>query len=304
MNGSIRDEIQQLYRNGSVLIRLIIVNAAVFLAANLLRLFFFLFQLNGAETFILDWFASTSSLGDLLFRPWTIVTYMFLHLSFWHLFFNMLILYFASTIFLQFLGEKRLVSTYFLGGFAGLLLYILSYNIFPVFSELTSVHILGASAAVMAIFVGIATYRPDLPVNLFFIGSIKLKYIAIFYVVLDLISIRSGVNSGGHIAHIGGALFGYLAMNRLKSGQDILMPFHRFLLAIPEAFNFSSSTSKSKMKVKYKKNVRHMSDEQYNKYKAEKEKEIDEILDKISKSGYESLTKKEKETLFRASNKD
>ncbi len=271
---------------------------AVFVGLNLLKLFFFLFQMEGVP--LIQWLAASSDLKTLITRPWTIVTYMFLHENFFHLLFNMIVLFFGGYIFMEFLGERRLLSTYVLGGLAGLGLYVLSYNVFPVFQEAIGVPILGASAAIMAILIAAATYRPDHGVYLFIFGPVKLKWIAIFYILLDLISIRSG-NPGGHISHLGGAVLGYFSIVRMRNGKDLVMPFYRFMRSIPEVFS-GSDKSRKKMKVEYKRdNARRMSDEEYYAARAKEEEEIDAILDKISKSGYESLTKKEKEKLFRAS---
>ncbi len=315
-NGDILNELKRRYREGSTLMRLIYINVGVFLVIRILGIFFQLFELNPEAyyAFIMNWIASTSNMvGDLpnsvalVKRPWSIVSYMFLHVGIWHILFNMLVFYFAGTIFLQYLGTKRLTALYFLGGLGGLLLFILSYNIFPAFEENISSNILGASAAVMAVFIGIATYRPNFEVQLLFIPiPIQLKWIAGIYVLVDLLSI-SGTNSGGHIAHIGGAIVGFWTINRLKSGNtDILMRFHRFLMDIPDALGLKKEP---RMKVKHKskkakggaQRAKYMTDEQYNASKKAEQEEIDKILDKISKSGYESLSKKEKETLFRAS---
>ncbi len=308
-NGDIMEELKRRYREGSVLMRLIYVNVAVFLAVHIVSLLFFLFT--GKEHigsyFALRRFGSTAELSSLATRPWSVISHMFLHLGIWHIFFNMLVFYFAGTIFLQYLGQKRMLALYFLGGIGGFFLFLLSYNIFPAFQDEVSSDILGASAAVMAIFIGIATYKPNFEVQLLFIPiPIQLKWIAGIYVLIDFLSIQ-GPNSGGHIAHLGGALIGFLTINRIKQGNtDLLMRFQRFLTDIPEALGFGS---KPKMKVKYRskkaksgtERARYMTDEQYNASKKAEQEEIDKILDKISKSGYESLTKKEKETLFRAS---
>lgn len=297
-SGGILEELKRFYREGNTLIRLIYINVAVFIGLNLLKLFFFLFQMEGVP--LIQWLAASSDLKTLITRPWTIVTYMFLHENFFHLLFNMIVLFFGGYIFMEFLGERRLLSTYVLGGLAGLGLYVLSYNIFPVFQGSIGVPILGASAAIMAVLIAAATYRPDHGVYLFIFGPVKLKWIAIFYILLDLISIRSG-NPGGHISHLGGAALGYFSIVRMRNGKDLVMPFFRFMSSIPEVFS-GSDKSRKKMKVEYtRQNARKMTDEEYHAARAKEEEEIDAILDKISKSGYESLTKKEKEKLFRAS---
>jgi len=155
------------------------------------------------------WLALPADFGQLILKPWSIITYMFLHEGFLHIAFNMLILYFGGQIFLQFLDAKKLIGTYILGGISGGLLFILTFNIFPVFNEIVSGALaLGASASVMAVLIAIAAYVPNYTVRLMLLGNVKLKYIALFYVIMDIISIPQG-NAGGHIAHLGGAFFGF-----------------------------------------------------------------------------------------------
>ncbi|MFB6258403.1 MAG: rhomboid family intramembrane serine protease [Flavobacteriales bacterium] len=316
-NGDLLNELKRMYREGSVLMRLIYINVGVFLVIRVLALFLFLFNIHpdplnarkGGDLaeFIHNWVASTADLPSLMTHPWSVVSYMFLHVGFLHLLFNMLVLYFSGSLFLQYLGSKRMTAMYILGGLGGVFLFILSYNIFPQFWDDITSPILGASAAVVAILIGIATYRPNFEVYLMFIPiPIRLKWIGIGSVLVYLLNIQ-GANAGGHIAHIGGAIVGFWTINRLKSGNtDILMRFYNFLSEVPEALGL---TRQPRMKVKHKskkaksgaQRARYMTDEQYNASKKAEQEEIDKILDKISKSGYESLTKKEKETLFRAS---
>lgn len=298
MSNTIIDEIKKSFKNSNNLLRLIYINGAVFVAALIFRLILFFFKMEGTQ-FILQWFAVPADLSSLLFKPWTLFTYMFLHVDFFHIFFNMIVLYFGGMLFEQYLGGKKLVNVYILGGLAGAVLYILAFNIFPVFNEIAPISkALGASASVMAILVGIATYIPNFSVRLMFIGNVKLKYIAIFFIVMDLLRIPSG-NAGGHIAHLGGAVFGFLFIRQLQKGKDISKGFGKLLDSLMKAFQ---PKKKSRMNVAYKKKKKYHSDYEYKADKVEEQKQIDAILDKISKSGYDSLTKKEKEILFRASN--
>lgn len=280
-------------RSANVITRLIVINIAVFIIINLFYSIAYLLQFNSSDP--LHWLAVPAAIESLAAKPWTLITYMFVHEQFWHILFNMLTLYFAGILFSEYLTSKRILACYFLGGIAGALLYIISYNVFPVFSNQLPMSVaLGASASVMAILVAVTTYVPNYTVNLLLFGPVKLKYITIVYVVLDFLNIRSG-NAGGHIAHIGGALFGYLFVTQLKRGRDWSKGFNNFFNFIGNLFR-----RRSHLKVAYKK--RAVSDEEYNASKRNKQKKIDDILDKISKSGYESLTKEEKETLFRISN--
>ena len=286
------DDIKRIYRESNIVGRYILVNIAVFLLVNVFLLIEVLTQ---TQIFnVVHWFAAPSDVVALLMKPWTIITYMFLHEGFWHLFWNMVILYFGGRIFHDLLGTRKFINTYFVGGLAGLFLFVLFYNIFPAFETQRGAPILGASASIMAIFVGVATYTPNYTVFLPIIGGVRLKYIAIFYVVLDFISIRSGVNAGGHIAHLGGALWGFVWARQLKAGTDWSAWFSTVL-----AYADALIPRKQKMKVVHKKPP---TTKRSNTAKDE-QVVIDEILDKISKSGYDSLTAKEKEILFRASKK-
>ncbi len=298
MNKSFWDEIKHAISNGSALTRFILANVAVFLVVNLVHLVFFLFAIQPDNQLnLINWLAVPADIKELLFRkPWTILTYMFLHEGFFHILSNMIMLYFGGMLFIEYLGEKRFTATYFLGGITGALLYILVFNLFPAFQQIAPISIaLGASASVLAVFVAIATYLPNYTVGLILLGPVRLKFIAVFLVVLDLISIDKG-NPGGHIAHLGGALYGYLAMTQLRKGRDFSIGFGKLiqLMALP-----FSRKPKSKVKVVHKQT---RNDEAYNAAKKSKQEVIDGILDKISKSGYESLTKQEKELLFKMSN--
>ncbi len=247
----------------------------------------------GPDQFMGKWFAVPAALEVLVFQAWGLLTYMFLHLDFWHLFANMFWLYYLGQLFVQFLGEKKLLSLYLVGGIAGGLLYIIAFNLFPVFKGILPVsRALGASASVMAIVVGLATYAPNYAIRIVLIGDVKLKYIAIFSFVMDVLSV-SGTNSGGHIAHLGGAALGYYFAKEWGKGKDITAWIYVPINFIASLFKSSSA---SKLKVKYKSKKKKSSK------KSDNQSEVDAILDKISRSGYESLSKSEKETLFKASN--
>lgn len=292
------NEIKLLFRKGSTLTRLIFINMAIFLVIKLVGVFFFLFQQPALHEEMIGLLGLPADLQVLLKRPWTVVTYMFTHYQFFHMLFNMLWLYWFGKIFLDYLDQKKLLSVYLLGGLAGGALYILFFNIFPVFEPALSQSIaIGASAAVLAIVVTISVYAPDHRIHLLFIGSIKIKYIALISILIDLMSIQSG-NAGGHIAHLGGALFGFLYGYQLTRGKDLATGFNRMMDTL-----FLLFKPKPKLHVKYKKPSGSETDIEYNKRKAGEQKEIDRILDKISRSGYSALTKEEKDLLFRSSKK-
>jgi hypothetical protein len=225
---------------------------------------------------------------------------MFLHYNFFHILFNMLWLYWFGKIFLEYLNAKKLLSVYLLGGLAGGLVYVLAFNLFPAFAEAVPTSVaLGASAAILAVVMAVSFYVPNYTINLLFIGPVKLKYIALVTVLIDILSIKSG-NAGGHLAHLGGALFGFLYAVQLQRGRDLTKGFNRFMDSLFSLFR----RRPGKIRVKYSKpKNRPESDLEYNARKVQEQKNIDLILDKISKSGYDGLSKEEKESLFRNSNK-
>ncbi len=293
MQQSIFQEIKNYFLQGNMLSKLIFVNVGIFIFANLINLVFFLLAISPDSQAIIHWLGISSNPGVIIARPWTIITYMFTHLSLFHILFNMIVFYVGGRLFCQFIGEKRLLGTYIIGGLVGGLFFILSYNFFPVFREYAAISVaIGASASVMAIFVAIATYMPNYHLPLILLGRVRLKYIAIFFVIIDLISIDKG-NSGGHIAHLGGAAYGFLYIMLLKQGHETGLFFNTIFEKIQSFFR-----PKPKMRVKYSKQ-RPVTDDEYNKEKVETQKKIDKILDKISKHGYESLSKEEKELLFK-----
>jgi len=292
---------KQIFFGKNILSRLILINTAVFILVTVINTFAWLFRLESGDevlSFFGRAFALPSSLGLLATKPWTVFTYMFLHEGFFHLLFNMIMLYFGGIIFREYLSERQLLWTYILGGITGAVFFILAFNIFPVFEEVKGIAVaLGASASVLAILIAIATFVPDYTVQLFLLGRMKLKYIAILFVVIDVMSISAG-NAGGHIAHIGGAFYGFIYAYMLKNNNDLLGFLNR--IKFPK---FTFGSSKTKFDTSRPKEGRPLSDDTYNKKRSAKQDEIDRILDKISKSGYDSLTKEEKELLFKSSNK-
>jgi membrane associated rhomboid family serine protease len=289
------DDIKLTFRNGSNLTRLIYINIAVFVLLTIVTAIGFLLNDLEISGKALDLFSVPASFNALLARPWTLVTYMFTHKGIWHILFNMLWLYWFGRIFLEYLDERKLVAVYLLGGIIGALAYILAFNIFPVFKGVVNDSVaIGASASVMAVVIAIAAYVPDYTVHLFLFGRIKIKYMALAIFVLTSIMDFS-VNSGGKLAHIGGAFFGYFYTINLKHGRDIGKGFNSIIDFLVTVFK-----PRKKLKVTHRKVD---TEYEYNKIKVEHQKLINNILDKISKGGYDSLTKEEKETLFKESQK-
>ncbi|MBN1926209.1 MAG: rhomboid family intramembrane serine protease [Prolixibacteraceae bacterium] len=290
-------EIKNTFKHGSVVTRLIYLNLAVFLLIRLIYVFFFLFK---KDPGLLEWLALPSDIGLLIYRPWTLVTYMFLHYDFIHILFNLLWLYWFGKMFLMYFDEKKLLGLYFLGGLAGGILYVAAYNLLPVFTE--SSILLGASASIIAIVIATAVYAPNYSINLFLIssifGPIKLIWIAIISVIIYVLGI-TGSNAGGNIAHLGGAIWGFVYMLQLKKGKDLTSGFNKFLFNLGEYFK-----PKKRMRVTHRGNsTQRMTDWEYNKKKNIEKESINDILDKIGKSGYDSLTKREKEILFKMGNR-
>ncbi len=256
--------------------KLIVINIIFFIIPLLLNTFLWLFELKDIS--IIDYFVVEADLMSLIFKPWSLITYGFLHGSFSHLFWNMIMLFYFGNILVNYFGDKRLLNVFFNGILFGGIIYIISYNLFPVFTGVSS-KMIGSSAGVMAILFYITSYNPNHTIRFFFL-NIKLLYIAVFLLLMDIIQIPVE-NSGGHIAHLGGALIGFLMFRSFK-GIDFVDIYTNF------------STKKNNKKIKRNKTFSGSNFDQ---------KKIDSILDKISESGYESLTKEEKNYLFKASNK-
>lgn len=290
------ERLKYRYKTGSVMTRLIFINVLVFIILKIVTVIFTLFNIYAVD--LITFLGVPSHIPLLLNRIWTPVTYMFVHEGFLHLLFNMLWLYWFGQIFLQYFTGRTLGSLYVLGGLAGALLYVIAFNTIPYYTAMGRGWMIGASAAVMAIVMGAAFYRPDVQLNLLFLGPIKIVYIAIFAFVLDFLSLGNPMNPGGHVAHIGGALFGYFFAIQYKKGRDITGWMGRVIDGFVGLFKPRGHNPK--MKVKH---ARHETDWEYNERKHTEQEEIDAILDKLKQSGYSSLSSEEKRKLFDASKK-
>tara|TARA_B100000927_G_scaffold96007_1_gene77464 strand:- start:50 stop:895 length:846 start_codon:yes stop_codon:yes gene_type:complete len=263
-----------LYISGlNIVEKIILFNITLYLLPFVLKTVLFLFNIKGLS--IVNWFTIDATLSEFILKPWSILTYGFIHGSFSHIFWNMLILYYFGNILKNIFGEKLILNLFLSGIVAGGLTYLISYNLFPVFKGVNSVMI-GASAGVMSVLFFLAAYDPQYRIRIIFF-DIKILYIALFLFFYDIIQIPLN-NSGGHIAHIGGALWGYYYSVKYNNGSDL----------VNSILSYFKKNTNNKPSVKSKTDNKSFNQDK-----------IDEILDKISDSGYDSLTKSEKEYLFK-----
>ncbi|WP_028892978.1 rhomboid family intramembrane serine protease [Tenacibaculum sp. 47A_GOM-205m] len=281
---NVLDNLKYRFKHAGVVEKLIYVNLAVFLLVLFSSSFGKLFHAN--NNLFINWFALPANFNDFLSKPWTIITYGFLHTNFIHILFNLIILFFVGNLFVDYFTQKQLLSFYLLGTVFGGLIFMVGYNFFPLFAkDIDSNVLLGASAGTSAILIGIATYIPNYSFKIPLIGYVKLWHIAIIKIILDFIQI-SGDNAGGHLAHIGGAILGFFYV-RSASNKE---------LGIFKSIKQLFTKKKRKLKTVYKSGNKTSSK---NVNKTKNQQEIDAILDKISKSGYDTLSKSEKEFLFK-----
>lgn len=298
---SIAQDIRQQFTFGNRITRLIILNTAVFVAVLLVRLFFVLMA--GFEnTGDFDTFLKYISLnGNILFdlkHPWVIVTHMFVHVGFFHFLFNMLFLLWFGRIAGDFLGDHRIYALYVMGALTGAIFYLAAAPIIAPGGSMAY----GASAAVLGITAAAGAIAPDYTMRLLFIGDVRLKYIVLTLVLLDILMIGSLSNTGGHIAHLGGAAFGFAYVAMLKRGTDLAEPVNRLFDWFSGLFKPETATPRRVVKVKHKSKKATARPNQPKRSATDQER-IDAILDKIKDSGYESLSEEEKEFLFQISKK-
>lgn len=285
-------DFNRLFQQATMLKKLIIVNVFAFVAVQLVLIILQLCAVG--DTGWLTYLELPSNLELLLLRPWTVVSYMFLHTDVLHILFNMLCLFGFGQLFLICFSPKQLLGVYLFGGVAGAVIYIAAFNSFPYFAATKDVSVLlGASASIMAIIVAVAAYSPNYDVSLFLFGRVKLKYVAIITFVISLLSV-TGSNAGGELAHIGGGLLGLWFGRRMKAGKDITK---RFNLLIDKCISIFERKPKP-----FKVSGRPKTDKEYRQEKRDNEEDLNRILEKIKRSGYGSLSTDEKKTLFDRSN--
>jgi membrane associated rhomboid family serine protease len=284
---SIIEDLKLQYKLGGIVMRLIYWNIACFLVS---LLFFYQFKVGSFD--FPTWIALNSEPYNFITKPWTLLTYAFFHDGFWHLFFNMMVLNFSGTLFLTFFSQKQLLGLYVLGAIFAGITFVLGYYILN-----TSASIVGASAAIMAVLVATTTYQPLMNIRLLLIGNVKLWHITFVIIIIDLMQFRLE-NTGGHISHLSGAFFGFIFIKLLQNGTDLSKIISNILDFFANLFSKSQATPFKKVHKNYSRPVEKRDSKIITKDKTQHQ--IDEILDKISKSGYDCLTKEEKEFLFKA----
>ncbi len=303
MGGIFDDFKREFSKSENALVKIILINTVVFLTLLLVRIIFTLGQNAGVYDWVVDVLRLPADPYEFLQRPWTLLTYFFTHEDIFHILFNMLFFYWFGRLIDEYIGTKRLVALYILGGIVGGLAYMAIYNFSPYFHEqVERSRMLGASAAAFAVAVGASTLLPNYTFNLIFLGPIRIKFIALFYIILSLAN-SVGPNAGGNLAHLGGAFLGFAFIKLLQNGTDLGKPVYAVMGLWSRLFR-----SRSPQRVTYREKTVYRSSTFYvpsaqsaPPVEAPDQEEIDMILDKISKSGYESLTREEKQKLFRAS---
>jgi membrane associated rhomboid family serine protease len=291
---NILEDLKLQYKVGGITNKLIYWNVGLFVIPYVL---FSLLALFNIDVNFLNFISLSSNPSDLLWKPWSIITYAFFHAGFMHLFFNMMVLNFASRLFVIYFNPKQLLSLYFSGIIFAGIVYILSFYSLPFLSNVNT-GLIGASGAIMAVLFAVVTYSPLMEVRLMLVGTLKLWHIALFLIVADLIQLPLE-NTGGHLAHLGGAFFGYFYIKQLQNGTDLGLWFTKLMDGLTNLFSKRNSTPFVKVHKNY--NTTTMPRRESRIVPKDKtQQQIDEILDKISQSGYDSLTKEEKDFLFRA----
>jgi len=290
---SIIEDLRLQFRMGGITTKLIFWNIILFVLPTITAA---ILQLFNIDIDYLYFVSLSSDPAELLWKPWSLLTYALFHAGIWHLVFNMLMLNFAGSLFLTFFTQKQLLGLYFAGGIFAGIIYILSYMFFPALININTA-LVGASASIMAILFATVAYSPLMPVRLFIFGNVKLWHIALALIIIDLVQLPAN-NTGGHLAHLGGAFFGYIYISQLKSGRDIVSWIANIPESVSEMFNPKKKPTLRKVHQNYTSKPAKTESKIIRKDKTQQQ--IDEILDKISKSGYDSLTKEEKEFLFRA----
>jgi membrane associated rhomboid family serine protease len=297
-NLNLVDRLKYEFKTGGNLKILIFINVLVFVFFAVLEIFTTLFKVPGVYGFIREQAALPGTLFEIVLQPWSLITSLFVHADFFHIAFNMLWLFFIGQLFLQYFSQRKLLLTYILGGIAGSLLHVLSYDIFPYLQMRDPKGLIGASGAVEAFFGAMLFYRPTIKVQLFFGISIPFWVLALFFILSDF-SALTRLDGVAHFAHIGGFLFGLVSMINVNQSNQFMNRIERWFFNVDFTRIFKR---KPRMKVYRNEDFRKMNDDQYRDAKASEQEKVNAILDKISKGGYDSLSKTEKAFLFKFGN--
>ena len=293
---NILDDLKLQFRIGDTTTKLIFWNVGLFVVPLLIFSFLRLFKI---EIEYLDFVSLSTAPRELFWKPWSIISYAFFHNGIFHVLFNMLMLNFAGKLFVTFFTQKQLLSLYIVSAIFGGVIYIISYLTFPALVNIT-VSMVGASGAIMAILVATATYQPTMEVRLLLFGNVKLVYLVLVLLIIDLIQLPMN-NTGGHLAHLGGALFGFLYVKQMQNGTDITNWFTICIDFFANLFSLKKATPFRSVHVNPKKPIQKPQSNII--FKDKTQQQIDDILDKIGKSGYDSLDQQEKEFLFKMGSK-
>lgn len=307
MSGLFEDFRSEFNKPNNTLVQLILINTVVFLVLLLTKVSLTMAEKLFVYDFIQEQLMLPGTLSAFLHKPWTLFTYFFTHEEIFHILYNMLFLYWFGRLIDEYLGNRRLIGLYIMGGIAGGLLFLAMYNLVPYFRNQEIIPpMLGASAAAFSVAVGAATLLPNYTFHLLFFGPVRIKYIVFFFIVLSVAQ-SAGTNAGGNLAHLGGALMGFFYVKLLQNGTDLGRPIYW----IADGW---SNLLKPKPAVKVSYRQRSNASTQASSYVSSTgtsssistpdQDEVDTILDKISRSGYESLTREEKQKLFRASQRN
>jgi membrane associated rhomboid family serine protease len=308
MNGIFDDLRNEFNKTGNAVVKLILINVIIYVTILVLRTVFHYALSSQVYEIIMSQIKLPASLSSFAYKPWTLITNFFAHEGFFHILFNMLFLYWFGQVIEEYIGGRRVISLYILGGISGGVVFLVMYNVTPYLQAgLSGATLIGASGGIFAIIVGLATLLPDYTVFLLFLGAVRIKYIAAFYILLSVAELV-GSNPGGNLAHLAGALVGFGFIKSLKKGVDWGEPLYSFLDFINALF--APRPSRPKMPRRERTPEPTVASSSNKKSKSEPintsdlapdQDEIDTILDKISKSGYESLSREEKQKLYKAS---
>ncbi|GAB4036213.1 rhomboid family intramembrane serine protease [Spirosoma jeollabukense] len=306
MSGLFEDFRSEFNKPNNTLVQLILINTVVFLVLLIAKVSLTMAERSGLYIIMEEQLMMPGEVNAFLHKPWTLITYFFTHNDILHILYNMLFLYWFGKLIDEYLGNRRLIGLYIMGGIAGGLVFLAMYNLVPYFQNRDTVPMLGASAAAFSVAVGAATLLPNYTFHLLFFGPVRIKYIVFFFIVLSIAQ-SAGANAGGNLAHLGGALMGFTYVKLLQNGTDLGRPIYWLADGWNNLFR-----PKPAVKVSYRQ--RSSTSAQTSAYATSgssssaistpDQDEVDTILDKISRSGYESLTREEKQKLFRASQRN